>query len=63
VLIEFDPAKHELTLHNRGLDMARAGEIFEGYTITVQDNRADYGEIRHITTGFLDLLMVVIVWT
>jgi uncharacterized protein len=63
VLIEFDPAKHELTFHNRGLDMARAGEIFEGYTITVQDNRADYGEIRHITIGFLDLRMVVIVWT
>ncbi len=34
-----------------------------GTTLTVEDARKDYGEIRFITTGFLDDAMVVLVWT
>jgi uncharacterized DUF497 family protein len=30
--IEFDPDKRVMTLAERGLDMARAAEIFEGGT-------------------------------
>ncbi|MFN0194511.1 MAG: BrnT family toxin [Aestuariivirga sp.] len=61
--VEFDPTKRELTLTHRGLDMARADEIFEGSTITVEDDRQDYGERRYISIGRLDRRMVVIVWT
>lgn len=61
--IEFDPAKRDWTLQGRGLDMARAGEIFSGETLTVEDDRRDYGEPRNITIGFLDERMVVVVWT
>ena len=43
--------------------MARAAEIFDGTTLTVVDDRKDYGEIRQITIGFLDGRMVVMVWT
>ena len=43
--------------------MARAGEVFEGATLTVEDDRRDYGEGRFITIGFLDGVMVVTVWT
>ena len=50
----FDPAKRALTLKNRGLDMAEAGRIFEGNTITVEDDRREYGETRYITAGKLD---------
>ncbi len=63
MLIEFDKAKRDLTLQNRGLDMARADEIFGGRTITAEDTRVNYAENRFITVGFLDLRMVVIVWT
>ena len=35
--------------------MARAGEVFAGATLTVED--------RFITIGFLDGAMVVLVWT
>jgi uncharacterized protein len=63
MLIEFDNAKRDLTLSNRDLDMARANEIFGGQTITVEDTRNNYGEARFITIGFLDLRMVIIVWT
>ena len=61
--IEFDPAKRDWTLGGRGLDMARANEIFAGETLTVADDRPDYAEPRNITIGFLDDRMAVVVWT
>ena len=61
--VEFDETKRRNTLEARGLDMARAGEVFEGATLTVADDRKDYGEDRFITIGFLDESMVILVWT
>jgi len=61
--IEFDPAKRDLTLATRQLDMARAVEIFEGITYTVEDDRKPYGEARWLCVGYLDDRMVVMVWT
>jgi uncharacterized DUF497 family protein len=61
--IEYLPTKRDATLAERGLDMARAAEIFGGPTLTVEDDREDYGEIRLITIGFMDGRMVVTVWT
>ena len=43
--------------------MARAEEVLAGTTLTVEDDRRDYGEDRFITIGFLDGAMVVLVWT
>ena len=63
VSVEYDPEKRATTIDARGLDMARAGEVFEGATLTVEDDRRDYGENRFITIGFLDSTMVVTVWT
>ena len=61
--IEFDRAKRDETLFHRGLDMQRADEIFVGNTITVEDDRKDYGEARLITVGLLEGRMIVLVWT
>jgi uncharacterized protein len=61
--IEFDRAKRDDTLVNRGLDMARAHEIFAGSTLTIDDDRMDYGEKRLITIGLFDKRMVILVWT
>lgn len=61
--IEFDPDKREKTLTERGLDFARADEVFSGVNVTVEDARFDYGEPRFITAGVLDSRMVVVVWT
>jgi uncharacterized DUF497 family protein len=57
--ITFDPVKRDLTLKHRGLDFARAGEVFAGHTATVIDSRFDYGETRFITGGHLDDRLVV----
>lgn len=61
--IEFDSAKRQETLEERGLDMADAAEVFEGDHLTVEDARFDYGEVRNITVGFLAGRMVVLAWT
>jgi hypothetical protein len=61
--IEYPSTKRDLTLAERGLDMARAAEIFGGATLTLEDDREDYGETRLIRIGFLDSRMVVMVWT
>ena len=47
----------------RGLDFARAGEVFEGVQLTRQDKREDYAEVRFVTAGWLDARLVVVVWT
>ena len=43
--------------------MARDDEVFAGSTLTVEDDRQNYGEDRFITIGFLDGRMVILVWT
>ena len=47
----------------RGLDFARAGEVFAGHHYTAKDDRTDYSEPRYITMGLLDARIVVLVWT
>ena len=61
--ITFDPAKRELTLRHRGLDFARAEEMFSGRIATMVDARFDYGETRFISASHLDDRLVVMVWT
>ena len=61
--ITFDPAKRDLALKHRGLDFARAGEVFAGLTATVVDRRFEYAEVRFISAGHLDGRLVVMVWT
>ena len=63
IKVTFDPSKRDLTLKHRGLDFARAGEVFAGLTATIVDDRFDYGETRFITAGHLDGRLVVMVWT
>ena len=61
--IDFDPDKRNKALTERGLDFARAGEVFAGRHFTAEDTREDYCEPRYITLGKLDGGMVVMVWT
>lgn len=61
--IAFDPAKRRRTLEERGLDLADAGLVFAGATITVEDDRGNYAEPRFITVGRLRGRMVVLAWT
>ena len=61
--IEFDPAKRDRTLTERGVDFADAIQVFEGRQLTFEDRRPGYAEPRFITVGELAERLVVIVWT
>jgi uncharacterized protein len=61
--IEYDEAKRQDALRKRGLDMADANLVFAGPTLTFPDVRADYGEGRNLTVGYLRGRMVIICWT
>lgn len=61
--IEFDTEKREKTLAERGLDFARAYEVFSTLHIEQVDERHDYGEVRRIVFGCLDGVFVVMVYT
>jgi hypothetical protein len=63
VRITRDPAKRLQMLHERGLGMRRAGEVFAGLHLTRADDRYDYGERRYVTAEWLDSRLVVFVWT
>jgi len=63
MLIEFDSAKREQTLNDRGLDFADAPKIFSGKHFSLVDDRADYGEQRFISVGKLADRIVVLIWT
>lgn len=61
--IEFDSVKRDQTLAERGLDFARAVEVFAGRNLTRADTRADYAEPRFVTAGWLEARLVVVLWT
>lgn len=63
VEVTFDPNKRAKTLAERGLDFARAGEVFAGRHFTAPDLREEYGEDRYITVGTLDGRVAVLVWS
>jgi uncharacterized protein len=63
IRIVFDRAKREQTLRERGIDFRDARHVFAGRTVDRRDDRADYGEVRMQTVGYLNGRMMMIVWT
>lgn len=61
--ITFHEPKRNATLEERNLDFADAPTIFAGPTLTMTDDRRDYGEERLQTYGFLKDRLVVVIWT
>ena len=62
VKIEFDPAKRDQVLRERGLDMAEAAEVLSGDCYEVPDDRFPYGEERWVALGSLRGQVVACVW-
>lgn len=59
----WDEAKCRANFAKHGIDFRDAEQVFEGITITAEDNRKDYGEKRYISLGRLAGIVVVIVYT
>jgi uncharacterized DUF497 family protein len=61
--ITYDPVKRAVTLLERQLDFDDAPKVFAGLTLTLPDEREDYGEDRYQTYGLLNGRLVMMVWT
>lgn len=60
---EWDAAKSDANLEERGLDFAFASLVFEASTLEVEDSRRDYGERRVVAIGIADGLHLTVVYT
>jgi len=60
---DWDEAKRKSNLRNHGIDFIGIEKVFEGETVTIPDDRFDYGEERFVTFGLLDARMVAIAHT
>jgi uncharacterized protein len=53
VRIEFDPAKNERNIRNRGIAFMLAKEFDFDTAVRVEDLRHDYGETRVVAYGYI----------
>jgi len=60
---EWDETKRKSNIKKHGIDFVDAPIIFAGYTLTIADDRFDYGEERFVTFGILDGRVVVVIHT
>ena len=60
---EWDDTKRKLNIKKHGIDFINASMIFDSYTLTIEDDRYDYGEERFVTFGILEGRVVVVVHT
>lgn len=51
--IEFDPGKNQKNINERGLSFADAVKFDFGTASFAIDTRREYGEVRHVATGYL----------
>ena len=63
MVITYDPEKRAEILKHRKLDFENAATVFAGTTLTIEDDRQDYGEPRFQTLGLLNGRLVMVVWT
>ena len=60
---EWDEAKRQSNIHKHGIDFTDVAALFDGISITILDDRVDYGEDRFLTFGMLNGIVLAIVHT
>jgi uncharacterized DUF497 family protein len=60
---EWDEAKCLANLRKHGIDFTDVPVVFDGDTLTVEDNRYSYGEQRFVTFGLLQGRVIAVVHT
>ena len=63
MLFDWDEAKSDRNLRERGFDFEFAAHVFDGDTEEFADDRADYGETRIIVFGRIEGEMFAVVYT
>ena len=60
---DWDEAKRTGNVWKHGIDFIGVETVFDGLTVTVEDDRHAYGEQRFVTIGLLNGRVVVVVHT
>lgn len=60
---EWDEDKRLKNIQRHGIDFVGIEEAFDGLTLTLLDDRFDYGETRLVTFALLNGVVIVIVHT
>ena len=60
---EWDDSKRQTNIRKHGIDFSDAKKIFDYDTVTIEDNRFNYGEQRFICIGLLNGRVIVVVYT
>jgi len=50
-MYEWDDDKNRINIEKHGVSFERAVQIFEGFTLSVVDDRFEYGEMREVSIG------------
>jgi len=58
---DWDPEKEQSNIAKHGVSFAYAQRIFEGPIVTVEDDRFDYGEVRRVSIGQVDAMVILTV--
>ena len=62
-MITYDEIKRDANITNHGFDFIGSEEVFKGFTITREDVRDAYGELRLQTLGLWNGIVVFVVHT
>jgi uncharacterized DUF497 family protein len=60
---EWDTAKNNTNIEKHSIDFNDAKLIFDGLTVTVEDDRIDYPERRFVTLGMIFETVISVVHT
>lgn len=60
-MITWDEAKRLQNIAKHGVDFSIAQDILSGVTVTREDTRANYGELRYQTLGLYQGVVVMLV--
>lgn len=62
-MVTYDEAKRRLNIRKHGFDFIGCEVVFEGFTLTREDARDAYGELRLQTLGLWGEVVVFVVHT
>lgn len=62
-MITWDEPKRRINLKKHGIDLAELESAFDGPMVTVEDDRAAYGELRLQSLAMWRGRVVFLVWT
>lgn len=63
IMASWDQSKRQSNLRDHGLDFLGVDATWDGFTVTREDVRENYGEVRLVTLGVLESVVVVLVHT